>query len=149
LAAAIGFFVNKYYETWQGNRARLHDKKREVYFALVKPWGDIIALKKREKPSAEIEHQFDLILYGSDEVIKEYLAFEKFARKEREKIADPAKGDDVMVAETFSHMAFLLKTMRKDLGHTFTKLDEADILDTFIPLNDEIRAKLKNVLRAP
>lgn len=144
VAGAIGFLASRIYEAWRESRARLYEKKREVYKKLMAPWQNLLLksiTKKEDNPQLsndELEQTanaaFEAILYASDDVVKQYGKFRNmdFANLEEPKI---------MLRE----LAILYKEMRKDLGHSFTSLDEIDILLMFINMSEEEREEYRKL----
>ena len=134
LAGAIGFVVSKLYESIKENKQRAYEKKREIYYNLIKPWREVLSNLKTSKKNDltdkqikdAIEAAFDNILYASDEVIKIYGTFRNLSSNSNTS-AEPILGA----------FALLLKAMRKDLGNQFSSLDEVDILKMFINMNFE------------
>lgn len=157
VGGAIGFLVSRIYESYQAYKARLYEKKREVYNNLIAPWQNILVktitqendekesstseeekenlISKKEKEQA-VRAAFDAILYASDEVIKEYGKFRNIA-------INAAKNDPM---EALSGLANLYRVMRSDLGH-YTSLSDYEILRLFINLDSkefaEYRSRLK------
>ncbi|HBI00928.1 MAG TPA: hypothetical protein DDY18_04820, partial [Flavobacterium sp.] len=70
LAGGIGFVVSKIYESIKENKQRAYEKKREIYYKLIKPFREILFPangKKKELTNEQIreavEAAFDNILY--------------------------------------------------------------------------------------
>jgi len=83
-----------------------------------------------------VEAAFDTMFFGSDKVIKEYGIY----RNNLLLLQD----DPIAFMLSFGG---LLKTMRKDLGHRFTKVDEVDLLAMFVNMTDEQRLEYKQKLK--
>lgn len=140
LAGAIGFVVSKLYESIKENKQRAYDKKREVYYNLIKPFREVLAnintSKKNDLTDKQIkdaiEAAFDNILYASDEVIKIYGTFRNLS-----------SNSNISTESILGSFALLLKAMRKDLGNQFSSLDEVDILKMFINMNVEEEKKYR------
>lgn len=143
LAGGIGFIVSKLYESIKENKQRTYDKKREIYYKLIKPFREILFPangKKKELSNEQIreavEAAFDNILYASDEVIKAYGSFRNLS-----------SNGNIQPEKVLKQFALLLKAMRKDLGNQFSTLDEVDILKMFINMTvseeKEYREKFK------
>ena len=148
IAAAIGFLGRWVIDSIKENRARLHDKKRQVYSSLLKPWvGILISTINKNQSNAEgeitsdtiaqaIEAAFDTILYGSDEVVLRYGEFRNLA-----------VSDTIDIPLILYRFATVLLSMRKDIGHTFTTVDEIDILAMFINMDDAERKRNKEIVK--
>lgn len=145
LAGGIGFVVSKIYESIKENKQRAYEKKREIYYKLIKPFREILFPangKKKELTNEQIreavEAAFDNILYASDEVIKSYGAFRNLS-----------SNGNIQPETVLKQFALLLKAMRKDLGNQFSTLDEVDILKMFINMSvteeREYREKFKSI----
>jgi hypothetical protein len=145
LAGGIGFVVSKIYESIKENNQRAYEKKREIYYKLIKPFREILFPangKKKELTNEQIreavEAAFDNILYASDEVIKSYGAFRNLS-----------SNGNLQPEAVLKQFALLLQAMRKDLGNQFSTLDEVDILKMFINMSfteeREYREKFKSI----
>ncbi|MEA2166486.1 MAG: hypothetical protein QOK37_4613 [Thermoanaerobaculia bacterium] len=138
LAGAIGFLISKVVESWKESRERLHDKKREVYAKLLAPMLalQLQMLKGGDRPAHEVvltemsaqmvTATFDAVLYASDEVLKLWGRIRTAG----------LTGEQILVL----YMR-LLKAIRKDVGNTYTSINEADILRLFVNFSDEDLAK--------
>jgi hypothetical protein len=148
IAAAIGFLGRWVIDSIKENRARLHEKKRQVYSSLLKPWvGVLVGTINKNQSTAEavitsdtvaqaVEAAFDTILYGSDDVVLRYGEFRNLAAS-----------DTIDVPLILYRFATVLLSMRKDIGHTFTTVDEIDILAMFINMNDAERKRNKETVK--
>jgi len=139
VAAGIGFVVSRIYEYTKENKSRLYDKKREVYLKIIRPWKNVLIMGKDAK--VEMSSEFtqeqkeaglDLILYGNDDVIKQYGQLRN-------------AGSEVSPDLYLVKFAKLLKGMRKDLGYTFSSLNAKDILEVFINFTDEEKTKYTKI----
>jgi hypothetical protein len=131
LAGGLGFIVSKFYETVKENKQRTYDKKREVYYKLIKPFRETLTPSKNKKQELSqeqikdaVEAAFDNILYASDDVVRAYGTFRNLS----------ANGDQ-LPETVLKQLAILLKAMRKDLGNQYSTLDEVDILKMFINMS--------------
>ena len=77
---------------------------------------------------------FEGILYASDDVLRKYVAFRNVG--------------DAAPIEVLSRLGGLLISMRRDLGHRFSSVDEIDILATFINMTDAQRSQFRTEMRA-
>lgn len=145
LSGAFGFIVSKIYESIKENKQRTYDKKREIYYRLIKPYREVLFPGKNKSNELTedqikdaIEAAFDNILYASDEVIKSYGTFRNISLN-----------GDKEPEYVLKQFATLLKAMRKDLGNQFSTLDEVEILKMFInmSIDDEkgFREKFKSL----
>lgn len=145
LAGGIGFIVSKIYESIKENKQRAYEKKREIYYKLIKPYREILfpaSIKKKDLTNEQIreavEAAFDNILYASDEVVKAYGTFRNLSYN-----------GEINPEKLIKQFAILLKAMRKDLGNQFSTLDEIDILKMFINMSSseemEYRKKFKQL----
>ena len=149
IAAGTGFLASRLYESWKENKTRLYDKKRDVYARLLYPWQSIlignIAKKDKNKSdnslSPELIKQaataaFDAILYASDDVIRDYGNF-------RTVTAEGKVTTEIMLGR----LTKLFKSIRKDLGNTYSNLTDVEILQMFMNLTPEEKKKFQNISR--
>lgn len=147
IAAGLGFLVSRLYETWKENKTRLYEKKREVYARLLHPWQSILVGTIAAKDKKGVEQKlptefitkaanaaFDAILYASDDVIRDYGNF-------RTCTAEAGVTTEIM----FGRLTKLLKSIRKDLGNTYTNLTDVEILQMFMNLTPEEKIKFQNI----
>lgn len=145
IAGGIGFSISRLYETWKENKTRLYEKKREVYSRLIRPWQSILIssmANKDKKNDVKVSPEliteagnaaFDAILYASDEVIKDYGIFRTTA----------AEGNPTPEL-VLGNLTKLLKSIRKDLGHTYSNLTDTEILLMFMNLTETEKQKFKS-----
>ena len=147
ITAGIGFLVSRLYETLKENKTRLYEKKREVYTRLLYPWLSIliqiISAKDKKVPIKNLSSKaladlaqaaFDAILYASDDVIKAYGSF---------RTLDPEQNEYTEVV--LGRLTKLLKSIRKDLGNTYSNLKDIEILQMFMNLTPEEKIKFANI----
>ncbi len=148
IAAGFGFLVSRIYEAYKENRARLYEKKREVYANLLRPYQSILInslLNKNDGTDRPTElttemlqlaaiSAFDAIFYASDEVVRTYGLFRN--------VSQTGEATSERILGTLSR---LLKAIRKDLGHTWTSLSDGEILAMFINLSNEEQMKYKDL----
>ena len=149
IAAAIGFLARWVIDSIKESKARLHEKKKQVYSNLLKPWIGILTstIKANQTGGQDsitpetiqqaIEAAFDNILYGSDEVILRYGEFRNMT-----------VGNPVNITPLWYRFGTLLLSMRKDLGHTFSTVDEIDILAMFMNMDEAMRKRNKEIIKA-
>lgn len=140
LAGGMGFVISKIYESIKENKERSYEKKREIYYKLIKPFREVMIPGKDKKVEISkdqireaVEAAFDNILYASDDVVKAYGTFRNLS-------SNGESQPEIIL----KHFAVLLKAMRKDLGNQFSTLDEVDILKMFINMSqkDEFEYRL-------
>jgi hypothetical protein len=109
--------------------------KIEIYQEFMAFWFGVLMRSKGSKPVTEDEmHDFvvkftqKLILWGSDEVVREYSEFRKFS----------GQGHDVL--KMLTKFETLIKAIRKDLGHRNKDLDDGVIGGTFVNGVDELKS---------
>ena len=147
ITAGLGFLASRLYETWKENKTRLYEKKRDVYARLLHPWQSIligvIATKDKkgneQKLSPEFitkaaQAAFDAILYASDDVIRDYGNFRTCTAE-----------DGVTTEIMFARLTKLLKSIRKDLGNTYTNLTDVEILQMFMNLTPEEKIRFQHI----
>lgn len=132
--AALGFVITKAMEFNKERQDRLAAQKRDAYANLMGPWVDLMLSARRESEGKEPLSQeeirerasrgfFDALMYGSDDVVREFGAFR-----------NGAAGPNPNPAEVLVRMASVLRAIRKDLGHDSTKLRDDEILRMFMNL---------------
>lgn len=147
ISGAVGFIISKIYDSIRDNKQRMYEKKREVYFQLIKPYREVLKgvnNKKAVDPdetmiSEAIDAGFDNILYASDEVVKAYGDFRNIT----------ADGNNPQPELVLKKLAILLKAMRKDLGNQFSTLDEVDILKIFINIGAQEENRYRELFKKP
>ncbi|HQV52851.1 MAG: hypothetical protein IPI00_15435 [Flavobacteriales bacterium] len=147
LAGGIGYMVSRLIESWKESRTRLHEKKREVYKNLMAMWQNVLVKSISNKANKQ-EHQlspkeieqgvhaaFESVLYASDGVVKSYGTLRNldFANSPPE--------------QTLFKVAGVYMEMRKDLGHSFSTVDEVDILKMFINLSSAEQERYRSMLK--
>ena len=120
--------------------------KIEIYQRYMKEWGEVLQLgraKEKRSPSAVVgpdvidylaQFTREVILWGSDGVLREYSQFMQAARG----VEGMAHGQEAV----FSFEKSLLE-MRKDLGHTNRGIKQGDILRLFVTDIDSVLAERK------
>lgn len=148
IAAGLGFLLSRIYESWKESKARLYEKKREVYSNLLKPYQNVLInsmvnRNANENESTELNSKmiefaansaFEAIMFASDDVVKAYGDFRNTS------ISEKPTSETIM--RNFSR---LLRAMRKDLGHSWTSLSDIEILAMFINLTPEERLKYRKL----
>lgn len=130
----------------RATEAQLRDERQKIYSDILDP---IIRLFSNigEKGEAQATKQilsydyrktgFDLILLGSDEVVKSYNALMQYLYK------TSAEGQSPDSLETLNLWGCVLLEIRKSLGNKKTKLNQVDMLSFMIKDISKLQAKLK------
>ena len=116
--------------------AEHREKKSEIYEKFMEFWlGTLLREKLEQSPVTQVEiFQFfqsfnqKMIVWGSDEVLKQYLAFR----------ASSQESDTLPPMQILEELEVLMFTMRVDLGHANKNLQKHDLLRLFINDLDEI-----------
>jgi hypothetical protein len=144
LAAGFGFIVSKAYEKYKVSEDRIYEKKKDVYYNLIKPWKELFINSTgsnnviSEKTIKEArDSAFEAMLYASDEVLSKYSYFRS---------ADYSKFSNPKLI--LIYFANILKSIRKDLGYSNTKISELEILLMFINMNDKDKEEFRELIRS-
>jgi hypothetical protein len=112
---------------------QISERKRDAYVGLLTIFFDVLSTTKGGKTPDPKKLQKDmtdankeLILFGSDEVVKLY---QKWVINARAGTADLTEFGDMIVA------------IRKDMGHTATSLTTDDVLRQFVVDYDDAKQK--------
>ncbi|MDL5055392.1 hypothetical protein QQ056_17825 [Oscillatoria laete-virens NRMC-F 0139] len=128
LVGVITLALSNYFTTKREIELKLREDKTKVYSSFIKGWFNVL-LNKDNVNYLDIQDfkQFiadftgDLILWGSDEVIKEYSNFRELAIN-----LEPNPNIQILQFEK------LMYSMRKDLGHKNKDLYNHELLKLFI-----------------
>ncbi|HLP89246.1 MAG TPA: hypothetical protein VK184_11735 [Nostocaceae cyanobacterium] len=153
VTALVGFgslVITNLYTTQREINLKLREKKVEVYSELLKSWITAfldLTLNAREnnyQPNSVSRDQTlnkfieqikdikdDLILWGSDEIIKKYSQLTKDYQEEN-------KNDLEQTVSLIMFGKFML-SLRKDIGHNNIGIDEYDLMSIFINDIDDYR----------
>lgn len=154
ITAFVGFtslIISNFYTREREINLKLREKKVEVYSKFIKSWIQTllnIGLKSNQNSSDSKDvnpddhlQEFtktlkeitdDLILWGSDEIIKDYCDL-------RKKLPNENSTEIAKTSGIISFGKFML-SIRKDLGHSNTGIDEYDLMSLFITDSDKLRA---------
>lgn len=135
LLGGIGWLYKHEKERRESAESQLSEHKYGAYIALLEIFFDMMKITKSGKDINEksmlnrmIDANKELILYGSDDVIKIYQKWMSDARKGAVKL-DP--------------FGELIIAIRRDMGHLKTKINADDVLRHFIIDYDEAKANGK------
>jgi hypothetical protein len=154
ITAFVGFtslIISNFYTRQREINLKLRDKKVEVYSKFIKLWIQTflsIGLKSQENSSnistfpnnddhiGNFTKDFkeitdDLILWGSDDIIKNYCDLQKTFPNEN-------SSEDEKTAGLVNFGKFML-AIRKDLGHRNQGIDEYNLMSLFINDIDNLR----------
>ena len=147
MTGALGFIGSKLYETYQDNKRRNFETKKEIYLKLLEPYKDLLisAIVKKDvkaeldqkKMEKSVHAAFDAILYASDNVVKAYGDFRFISSQSVENKID---GRLILLA-----LASLMKEMRKDIGE-WTSINEVQLLMMFSNLTQNDKSELNKLL---
>jgi hypothetical protein len=136
IAALAVALVSKAFEHQKQQDAAIAEKKREVYKRLLGPWEHLMVDLKAGKEGAELgkgldlaavySSAFDVVLYGSENVVERYVQWR----------SPDAERDAI---DTLRSMAALLVAMREDVTGKKTALSVEAVLGTFMNFKDEER----------
>ncbi|MGE7880304.1 hypothetical protein [Peribacillus muralis] len=142
IATSLTITIPKYLEKKMEIEEHLRVKKSETYKDLVELLFKILMSSKTgevlsEKDLIKFMSQFteNLILWGSEDVIKSYKAYRTYFTKRSQ--------GDLLTIESINIMENLLLSIRKDMGHNNKNLKQGDILSLFINDLDEVLNKLE------
>lgn len=140
----VAAYIQNQYQKLQAIQEKLREERRNVYFNLLSPF--ILLLLKRadlEKITQILYSEeynktaFELVLFGSDEVIRAYTQLMRYF------IHIIHKKTDIDIDETIQLVKLLgelLLKIRKDLGNEKTSLNAKDIMTQFIGDIDKIKS---------
>lgn len=137
LCGGIGWLYKREQERREAAERQISERKRDAYLALLDIIFDMMKATRNGKSTNPSDHQMldrmvdankELVLYGSDEVIKIY---QKWLLDLRKGNADLKPFGDLVVA------------IRRDMGNLSTKLAANDVLRQFIIDYDEFQLQRK------
>lgn len=137
IATSLTITIPKYLEKKMEIEEHLRIRKSETYKDLVELIFKILMSGKTgevlpEKELIKMMSKFteNLILWGSEDVIKSYKAYRTY-------FMNRSQGDSLTI-EAIDLMENLLLSIRKDMGHNNKSLKQGDILSLFINDLDEV-----------
>lgn len=142
------FLFGKYLESSRERKDRLNVEKIRVYKKFVESYFSVFNYEKihgDKKPDKELllellDFQEDLVFWGSDGVLKAYLAFRDHSISFTTKTIDVNTVDtQVQMAEMFRRVAALIAAMRRDVGYTFTSFNAKDLATLQLQMDDQAR----------
>jgi hypothetical protein len=142
IGTSLTITIPRYFQKKMEIESHLRDKKSDTYKLLVELLFKILMNGKTDKPLKDKDiiremSKFteNLILWGSEDVMKSYISYRKYFMSR--------KAGEEMTLEAIEKMENLLLVIRKDMGHKNKNLQQGDILSLFINDIDEVLAKLK------
>lgn len=137
------WFIKSRREESRAAQQRLNSERRDTYRKILSPYiGILTGLKDKAgtaKAVAVIQSQghkqavFDLVFFGSDNVVKAHSALFQYAYKGE--ASESAEQRGIMFMRLWGR---LLLEIRKDVGNKDTKLDELDVLRWLITDIDKL-----------
>jgi len=119
----------------------LEQRKRDLYkqfltffFNVLKQQKGGKVLNNDELASSLMDMTKDMAIYASDEVLRLFLQLRTMALEEEQ---DPAQ-----IIELFGK---IIRQIRKDLGHSMTRIEPKDILTLFITDIDKLYPRQKEI----
>ncbi len=140
VAAVLGYLASRLWDSWTDSRQRLHDRRRELYSQLLRPWVTYqyamtrkdYALKKEAlgylTSPGWFQAKADLAFYASDTVLRAFLTWHR-----------PLPDTPEAGVKGLVYYARLIRAIREDLGFGVTALSDADLLEPLTNFSDEDR----------
>jgi hypothetical protein len=135
LIGGLGWLYRHERELKEEAYKQVSERKREAYIALLKIFFDTIKaikigknLSEQEMSDRMIDASKELILYGSDDVVRIYQSWMTEARKGQ---------------SSLDRFGELVLAIRRDMGHLKTNIKPDEVLRQFIIDYDETKAKVK------
>lgn len=134
LVSVVTFSVGRYFEQERERKARANSEKMEVYQRFFEFYFQLFSNPDFvDRPEGEawmgrfiIEFQRELLLWGSDSVLRSYVEFRQILEYQ-----STVEHDDENLAQwlapTIEAAAKLLRSMRKDIGYRFTSFSAKDL----------------------
>ena len=124
LVSVLTFLAGRYFEQERERKARANVEKIQVYEKFFEFYFKVMGNSDYvEKPEDDdwiakflIEFQRELLLWGSDRVLKAYIAFKKSLEGSAQ-LAEQEEDLPKQLAPTIRSAAKLLKCMRQDIGY--------------------------------
>ena len=145
------FFLGRYFEQRREATQRINKEKIEIYKTFFDFYFDLMTYEKiHGKPkdqknvmSEMLEFQKQIIFWGSDKVIKDYLDFKDilsaFTIVSLQDDENAQEQLHVGLAKTMTSVAKVLVSMRKDIGYSFTSLTAKDLGRLQLAADDETK----------
>ena len=156
LASVALFVLGRYFEQSRERKARLNQEKTRVYERFFDLFFDLFKQSKFPDKDRDpdflvkglLEFQKELVLWGSDSVLKEYISFrESLPGVAATGSAEPVDLDKL--AGMFRATAKLLKAMRSDIGYRFSTFGTKDLAILILQGDDpeviKLMKKLENI----
>jgi hypothetical protein len=133
LAGGIAWLYKHERERRETAERQISEHKHKAYIALLEVFFDMIKASKTGKVVNDkrlldrmIDANKELILYGSDDVVRIYQKW----------IGDTRRGN-----ASLDQFGELIVAIRRDMGHATTKIRSEEVLRQFITDYDEAKAK--------
>ncbi|WP_201714652.1 hypothetical protein [Rossellomorea arthrocnemi] len=142
IATSLTITIPKYLEKKMEIEEHLREKKSETYKELVELLFKVLmgsktgnSLTEKELIQSMSKFTENLILWGSEDVIKSYKSY-------RDYFINRTSGQELSL-ESIQIMENLLLSIRRDMGHKNKNLEKGDILSLFINDLDKVLERLK------
>jgi len=133
ILSIVGYSIRSRKEESRVSQQKLNEERRNTYRKIISPYiGMFTGIKDKEGTAKALdkikspEHKeavFDLIFFGSDNVVKAHNALFQYAYKD-----DAGESSELRGLMYMRLWGTLLLEIRKDVGNKDTKLDEFDML---------------------
>ncbi|MFO1202431.1 MAG: hypothetical protein U1E58_07310 [Tabrizicola sp.] len=149
IVTVVTFLFGKYLESSRERRERLNIEKIRVYKKFVESYFSVFNHEKihgKKKPDKELllellDFQQELVFWGSDGVLRAYLAFRNFSTDSLSSPLDVNTPDgQARMAEMFRLVSALIAAMRRDLGYTFTSFGARDLATLQLQKDDQAKS---------
>lgn len=149
LVSVVTFSVGRYFEQERERKARANVEKIKVYERFFEFYFTMFSNSDYvDRPEDKdwvvkflIEFQRELLLWGSDGVLRSYINF----RQALQNHANVEQNDDdlaLVLAPTIKAAAMLLRSMRQDIGYRFTSFSAQDLAILQLQSSDPHFSKL-------
>jgi hypothetical protein len=135
VGSVAGYFIRSRGEQSHAIRQKLNEERRKTYSEILLPFISVLAnINRKEGSSKAVEqimkdlttfqkNRIDLVLFGSDDVVRAYNACWRYAYK-----VDAGENMEQRGVTYMQLWGKLLLEIRKDVGNKDTKLNEVDML---------------------
>ena len=144
------FTVGKYFEQRREAKIKINSEKTEVYRKFFVLYFDFFSYEKiHGKPKEPkqvlvemLEFQTNVILWGSDQVIKSWLDFKDELSRFTSIPINSQSNMHANLAGVFNSAAMLLSSMRRDIGYSFTNFTASDLARLQMTTDDDSKKML-------
>jgi hypothetical protein len=146
------FLLGRYFEQRREATQRINKEKIEIYRTFFDFYFDLMSYEKiHGEPkdtklimSEMLEFQKQILFWGSDKVIKDYLDFkdtmigfsDEFSEDNNENL-------HIGLAKTMTSVAKVLVSMRRDIGYSFTNFTARDLARLQLATDPETRKMIE------